>query len=314
MPPSPAAGLGIWDGSGTVTTTITSGGVGYTDERAASRGGGDNANASSSYYKGGTLLGNLVKDRTTGRRKMSVDDGDEDETFIRPSPAGLNSIDDWLDSREGLHKRSNTVSTVSTRYTHNDSPSLKLHLRQSTFQPLQPPAEFTPEENSTMPVPSIPIRFFTKPTTAPPVRTSSLARPKPSQQPQDRQRALPPAPPSRPISPLIIPERKPREELPRDHIGQLEYEQEQHDTRKRELRQEIWAIEQRMEAATMERSQRDRLKARLEDLNQEYADTEKLHHDLGLKLYRAYRRRDTREGVEGPTHLWVSRVTAPLDG
>ncbi|KAI5858577.1 hypothetical protein BZA05DRAFT_381768 [Tricharina praecox] len=245
-------------------------------------------------------------------------DGDEDETLvIRPSPAGLNSIDDWLDSREGLHKRSNTVSTVSTQYTHNDSSSLKLHLRQSTFRPLQPPAEFIPEEEkSTMPVPPIPARFYTKPVVAgPPVRTSSLARPSTSQKPPHQQRALPPAPSSRPISPPITPERKPREEEPpRDHIGQLEYEQEQHETRKRELRQEIWGIEQRMKAATMERAQREKLKVRLEGLNQEYADAEKLHHDLGLKLYRAYRRRDKREGVEGPTHLWVSRVTAPHGG
>jgi len=335
-PPSPAIGLGIWDRSVSVTATaITAGDGGYKGDRAASRGrgvgggglGSANTSATPSYNKGGGMLGNLVKDRVTGRRKMSQlnqapppvlqaddDDADDVETpVIRLSPAGLHSIDDWLDSKEGLHKRSNTVSTVSTQYPHSDSSSLKLHLRQSTFRPLQPPAEFIQqEENSTMPVPPIPARFYTKPVARPSARTSSLVRPN---APQRQQRALPPTPYSQPISPPITPERKPRiEEPPRDHIGQLEYEQEQNETRKRELHKEIWAIEQRMKVATMERSRRDRLKARLDDLNQDYADAEKLHHDLGLKLYRAYRRRDKREGVEGPTHLWVSRVTAPREG
>jgi hypothetical protein len=309
-PVSPSVPIG-WEGSGATTT-------GYTEDRDL---GSSNMGASN---KGSSFaLGNLVKERVAGRRKMSLTQQQqtlsplqtdtEDETpMIRLSPAGLNSIDDWLDSREGLHKRSNTVSTVSTQHSRQ-SENLKLHIRKSTFAPLQPPQEYSPDDDEPI-MPLIPARFLSKPTPAPPpppppppVRTSSL-RPREAPQPRG-ERELPARPPSPPASPEM-----PKEpEQPRGHIEQLEYEQAQHEACKKELRTEIYGIEQTLKTATMDRSLRERLKARLDELQQEYADAEKMVHDLGLKLYRAYRRRDKRDGVEGPTHLWVSRVTAPLD-
>jgi hypothetical protein len=252
-------------------------------------------------------LGNLVKERvaaTAGRRALpplpTADDTEDETPMRRPSPAGLNSIDDWLDSREGLHKRSNTVSTVSTQQHPRDN--LKLHLRQSTFEPLQDSDSDSDSAEEGEPImPIIPIRFLRKPTPSPlPARTSSLT-PQPHQQ-----RELPRRPPSPPTTP-----KEPSK--PRGHIEQLEYEQAAQEERKTELRSEIWGIEQTLKMATTERGLRERLRERLDGLNQEYADAEKAAHDTGLKLYRAYRRQDKRDGVEGPTHLWVSRVTAPLE-
>jgi hypothetical protein len=294
-PVSPSASV-VWGETGTTTT-------GYSEYRDGN-------------YKGtGFALGNLVKERVAaaGRRQHQalppLPTDTEDETpVIRPSPAGLNSIDDWLDSREGLHKRSNTVSTVATPYTRQPD-NLKLHIRQSTFEPLHPSDEDSDSADEGEPImPIIPVRFLRKPSPAPrPARTSSLQPREAPQQPRgSHQRELPRRPPSPPTTPK-------EPEKPRNHIEQLEYEQAAQEERKTELRSEIWGIEQTLKIATTDRGLRERLKQRLDGLNQEYADAEKSAHDLGLKLYRAYRRQDKRDGVEGPTHLWVSRVTAPLD-
>ncbi|KAF8542459.1 hypothetical protein BDD12DRAFT_876254 [Trichophaea hybrida] len=294
--PSPV-GTDTWEQTGTAT------GAGFTDEwdaapnpntlsfssSGASVGGGGGSVKSTGS---GFTLGNLVKEKMTGRRNKIPNyglpeppdlPGLENEGVPTIKPVGLNSIDDWLDSREGLHKRSTCSSSSSTQnITGKYSDSRELHIRQSTFAPLQPP-EFTSEASS---VPSIPPRFMAKSTFTLPPRQSSLhqqdAVPRSS-----RHRV------NRPPSPQLALEKKPQDtQAPRDHISQLEYEQEQLEDRKKSLRKKIYD---------------------LEELNQEYADAEKSAHDLGLKLYRAYRRKDKRDGLEGPTHLWVSRVTAPLD-
>jgi uncharacterized coiled-coil protein SlyX len=269
-----------------------------------------NSNSFSSSHKGTSFsLGSLVKERVVaaGRRHQQplpplLTDTEDKTPTSRPSPAGLKSIDDWLDSREGLHERSNTVSTVSTQQD-----PLKLHIRQSTFEPLRPSDEDSDssfEEGEPI-MPIIPIRFLRKPSPSPlPARSTSL---QPQQPEQEHQRESPQRPPP---SPPTTPKKEP--EKPGSHIEQLEYEQAAQEERITELRAEIWGIEQTLKIASTERGLRERLKQRLDCLNQEYADAEKAAHDLGLKLYRAYRRQDKRDGVEGPTHLWVSRVTAPL--
>lgn len=48
---------------------------------------------------------------------------------------------------------------------------------------------------------------------------------------------------------------------------------------------------------------------RVQELERELADVEKECHEVGMKLHRAWRRRDRKMGREGPTHLWVSRVS-----
>lgn len=97
---------------------------------------------------------------------------------------------------------------------------------------------------------------------------------------------------------------------PRDHLSQLEYEQQQLDSQKTRLVRKIYEVEGKMGNS---RAAREQFRPQLDELQGQCADVEKALHDLGLKLCRAYRRRDLREGIEGPTHLWVSRVTAPLE-
>lgn len=314
--PSASAGYNTWDRPGTFTPTIS---AGHTEDRG-SLGSNYSATSTTSNKGSGFTLGNLVKERVAGRCKMShnqqqppqalLDSSSEDETpVVKLSPAGLNSIDDWLDSREPFHKR---TSTTSTRPSEKN---LRLHIRQSTFAPLQPPEDSSPDGEETPVMPLIPARFLSKPAPEPrprprplPTRSSSLT-PQPNMQqeePSSRQSSRPPSPPKTPEKPA-------EPEQPRGYIEQLEYEQSQIEARKTELRSEIWRIEQTVKNASTERPLRDRLNSRLEELNQDYADAEKAAHDLGLKLYRAYRRRDKRDGIEGPTHLWVSRVTAPTD-
>jgi len=294
--PSPV-GMDISERTGTPS------GTGVSDECDAPNTLGFGSSGASVKSTGSSFnLSNLVKEKMTGRRRRSPIYGlpeapdlpglDTDDVTPTIRPMGLNSIDDWLDSREGLHKRSNTSSSSSIYATE----SRELHIRQSTFAPLH-----SPEINSEAPIPSIPSRFMAKSTLALPPRQSSLQQhdtmPRPSRHRMNR-----------PPSPQIIPEKKTQE--PRDHISQLEYEQEQLEDQKKNLRKKIYDLE--VEIPMSSRSVRDQLKAQLEELNQQYADTEKSAHDLGLKLYRAYRRKDKRDGNEGPTHLWVSRVTAPL--
>jgi len=98
---------------------------------------------------------------------------------------------------------------------------------------------------------------------------------------------------------------------PTDLISRLEHEQERLETRKRELRKEVYELEIVLppNPCSLKLEVREQLKSRLEELHGEYADAEKAAHDTGLKLYRAYRRTDKKNGVDGPTHLWVSRVT-----
>ena len=97
---------------------------------------------------------------------------------------------------------------------------------------------------------------------------------------------------------------------PRDHLSRLEDEQQQLDSQKTRLVREICEVEGKMGSS---RATREQFRPHLDELQSQYADLEKASHELGLKLCRAYRRRDLRAGTEGPTHLWVSRVTAPLE-
>jgi hypothetical protein len=56
------------------------------------------------------------------------------------------------------------------------------------------------------------------------------------------------------------------------------------------------------------RRKRDDEKRKVEGLKEEEADVRSLEHEIGLKLHRAYKRRD-KDSVYEPTGLWVRRVT-----
>ena len=350
---------------------------------------------------GGFTLGNLVKERMGRRPKLAASahahpagapgdrllpDDDDDNDLFAPTairPVGLNSIDDWLDSRQSLHKRSATASSKSTQFTVAVAPSPELTIRHSTFAPLRAPPHLLPSgaSNPPQPPPSPPptmpiIPAFFKAKSLPPVPPVPPRPPPPPAPP--RQSPLPGETGTgsysdRPLPPIMTPEsplhrhhpvqRQQREQHrqqqqlllqqqpppppppqqqqqqqqqqdqkqqqqheqqqqqlqqqqqqqqqgPRDHLSQLEDEQQQLDSQKTRLVREIYEVEGKMGSS---RAAREQFRPQLDELQIQYADVEKASHELGLKLCRAYRRRDLRAGIEGPTHLWVSRVTAPLE-
>jgi len=53
---------------------------------------------------------------------------------------------------------------------------------------------------------------------------------------------------------------------------------------------------------------REEEKRKVEGLKTEEADIRRQEHDIGLRLHRAWKRRD-KEAVYEPTGLWVRRVT-----
>ncbi|CCX32808.1 Similar to hypothetical protein [Tuber melanosporum Mel28]; acc. no. XP_002835706 [Pyronema omphalodes CBS 100304] len=253
------------------------------------------------------------------RRHKTPEQGEAPEIEIdsqnRPRrPAGLPSIDDWLDSREDLHKRTSTT-TLAPKIVSQDPEPRHLKIRQSTFAPLSP--EFIIEDNPPE-MPLLPSRFFGSretatatppPQQAHPPRGASLLAMDKSAAPAPRIN-LPPSPPMSPDASTSSEKCEPAK--PRDYIEELEHEQKQLEIQKRDYRRRIFHMEQRIEASNSI-SLTEQFKKQLEQLNQEYQDLEKTTHDLGLKLYRAYRRKDRAEGGEGATHLWVSRITAPVD-
>lgn len=56
------------------------------------------------------------------------------------------------------------------------------------------------------------------------------------------------------------------------------------------------------------RRKREEEKRKIESLREEEAEVVREEHELGLRLHRAYKRRD-KEGIYEPTTLWVRRVT-----
>ena len=56
------------------------------------------------------------------------------------------------------------------------------------------------------------------------------------------------------------------------------------------------------------RAKREMEKLKVEGLREEEADIRREEHELGLKLHRAYKRKD-KDAVYEPTTLWVRRVT-----
>lgn len=243
-------------------------------------------------------LGSVVKEKVAARRKPVdivaagevMDPLEASSPIAAVKPANFVSIDDWLDSREreGLHRRSNTVTTVASQATRYDAP-LRLHLRQSTFAPLPTPHELAPAES----IPQLPMIPQQYSQTVP--KTSAASPPPPLIS------LRPPPPPRAPPG---------ADQPPRDHLEQLEYEQEQLEVRRSNIKREIWDLEQLLppNPSTHNPIAREDMNKRLGELVPELADVEKEIHETGMKLHRAWRRRDKNMGSERPTHLWVSRV------
>lgn len=249
-------------------------------------------------------LGSVVKEKVSGRRRpvetpsYSSDRHSSDifDPLEAPSPIALAkppnfvSIDDWLDTREreGLHRRSNTITTVNTVATRYNDP-IRLHIRQSAFEPLPKPHELAPPE-SIPSMPQIPSQYRSA--------VSKVSAP-----------SVPPSPPVIELT-TTPPVPKEEEEKPRDHIEQLEWEQDKLAAKRSDVKREIWDIKQLLppNPSTHNRVAREDMNKRLAELMQELAEVEKEVHENGMKLHRAWRRRDKKMGIEGPTHLWVSRV------
>lgn len=56
------------------------------------------------------------------------------------------------------------------------------------------------------------------------------------------------------------------------------------------------------------RRKREGEKKKVEGLREEEADVRREEHEIGLRLHRAWKRKD-KEGIYEPTGLWVRRVT-----
>lgn len=55
---------------------------------------------------------------------------------------------------------------------------------------------------------------------------------------------------------------------------------------------------------------RDEVKKTVSSLNNELAEIKREEHEIGLKLYRAWKKRDERNNYGGGSGLWVKRVTS----
>lgn len=246
---------------------------------------------------------------------LPFDNPAAETVVLRP---GAHSIDDWLDQRQGLHVRSATITsqrtTASSRHRPSNDPAASpssgsspsrtvgpkaaetlklLALRQSTFAPLPVPSQLTASEPPLPPVPSIPSQFQT------PTPTTTTAASSPAALASSVPLPLPPPP--APVDPASM-----------DHLSQLEHASDTHEARARALRAAIAELDTVLppNPGTHNVEERATMRARVVELRQALADEDKALHEAGLRLARARRRRDKREGTEGPTHLWVSRVTA----
>ncbi|KAL7272614.1 hypothetical protein RUND412_004577 [Rhizina undulata] len=294
------------DGSSSSTMTDTS--------LPKSSSSGPASHGGSSKSKGFTL-GSAVKDKVTGRRKGSESSANSKENknnFLKPEspppqaakPPNFISIDDWLSNREGMHKRSTTITSVSTQASRWKDP-VRLHIRQSTFAPLRAPAEFTSLE-PTPELPPIPVEFLAP--LSPPISSKASQRSPPTSAPKIHIER-PPTPPITPLEQSLATSSSP--EQPRDHIQQLDYESEKLNAQKWALKREINELKLLLppNPSTYNLSARERMQEKVQELEIKLADIEKEIHEVGMRLHRAWRRRDREMGGEGPTHLWVSRVS-----
>jgi hypothetical protein len=107
-----------------------------------------------------------------------------------------------------------------------------------------------------------------------------------------------------PIKPIPAPT-----PAPKDYLGKLEERQEELERKKNGLSEKVSRMENDLKFKDFGTiaGKRQHIE-RLEGFKAELADVEKELHDLGIKIYRAQRKKNDAEGNDG-RQLWVKRIT-----
>ncbi|RPA82602.1 hypothetical protein BJ508DRAFT_86331 [Ascobolus immersus RN42] len=96
---------------------------------------------------------------------------------------------------------------------------------------------------------------------------------------------------------------------PKDYLGKLEDKQAELERKKTELSGKVSEMEDKLKFQNFPTiAGRRQHTERLDTLKGELADIEKELHDLGIKIYRALRKKNDAEGNDG-RQLWVRRIT-----
>lgn len=105
---------------------------------------------------------------------------------------------------------------------------------------------------------------------------------------------------------------EPPAEQPKDHIEALEQRQEALAKRKQNVTAIIRDLDQVFQpsSAAYTMSTRDEVKKTISDLNNELDEIRREEHEVGVKLLRAWKKRDQKDLYGGGTGLWVKRVTS----
>ncbi|KAE8382537.1 hypothetical protein BDV26DRAFT_277914 [Aspergillus bertholletiae] len=102
------------------------------------------------------------------------------------------------------------------------------------------------------------------------------------------------------------------EQKTQNRIETLEARREYLTRRKASINTMIYELTQVIQPSPIayDLAARDEVKKTVASLNNELADINKEEHEIGMKLFRAWRKRDERECYGGSSGLWVKRVTS----
>jgi hypothetical protein len=103
----------------------------------------------------------------------------------------------------------------------------------------------------------------------------------------------------------------PQEVNSQDHIGALQAQLDDLSTQRGNVQRvlrDLLKPEATNPLVTSFRAEREREK-RVQGLRDELNEIALLEHDVGLKLHRAYKKREKEEGSEG-TALWIKRIAS----
>ncbi|KAE8349714.1 hypothetical protein BDV28DRAFT_151621 [Aspergillus coremiiformis] len=102
------------------------------------------------------------------------------------------------------------------------------------------------------------------------------------------------------------------EQQTQNRIEMLEARREYLKRRKASINTMIYELTQVIQPSPMayDLAAREEVKKTVTSLNNELADINKEEHEIGMKLFRAWRKRDERECYGGSNGLWVKRVSS----
>lgn len=105
---------------------------------------------------------------------------------------------------------------------------------------------------------------------------------------------------------------EPQPEQPKSHIEALEQRQDTLSKREANISTIIKELDQVFQptSAAYDMATRDEVKRTIGGLNNELAEIKREGHEVGLKLLRAWKKRDEQNLYGGGTGLWVKRVTS----